>query len=564
MRNKTRRRLAGIAAVVMTTSLLLGVGPAAAGEQMVMDEVPITLTDWSDTLTVPQFDPADGILQSVEVKFDATVAGEAKYESLDAAPTTITIELKAEVELQRPDTSVLSLLAPLVTQVDSADAFDGAIDFDGPSGGTFTGLTATLNDTQVFTSPADLALFTGTGTLDFPVSATGRSTASGAGNLILNFRTDAGAKLTVTYTFVAPSIDIEKATNGEDADAAPGPTIPAGDPVTWTYVVTNTGDVDLENVTVTDDQGVAVSCPQTTLAVGESMTCTGNGTAVVGQYANIGSVVGTPVGGGEPVEDRDPSHYTGQEPPQPGIDIEKATNGEDADAAPGPTIPAGDPVTWTYVVTNTGDVDLENVTVTDDQGVAVSCPQTTLAVGESMTCTGNGTAVVGQYANIGSAVGNPVDDQGRPIGPPVEDSDPSHYTSPPPPGGEGCTPGYWKQPQHFGNWVGFSPSDSYSAVFGVPYDKTLLEALQTGGGREKALGRHSVAALLNAANGDVNFAFSTGQVIALVQDAWATGDYNGAKNQLAGENEEGCDLGRNPGPDGGSGQGKGKGKGKKP
>ncbi len=556
MRSNTRRRIAGIAAMVMATSLLFGVGAAAAGDQMFMDDVPVTLTDWSDTLTVPQFDPATGILQSVEVSFDATVDGEAKYESLDGAPTTITLELKANVELQRPDLTK-SLLAPLVTQVDNADAFDGVIDFDGPSGGTFPGLTATLNDTQLLTAPADLALFTGSGTVDFPVSAEGRSTASGAGNLLLNFTTKAAAKLTVTYTFTAPSIDIEKATNGVDADAPAGPVIPVGDPVTWTYVVTNTGDVQLIDVTVTDDQGVAVACPESTLDPLESMTCTGNGTAAAGQYANVGSVVGTPVDGagqpsGPPVDDSDPSHYFGA---RASIDIEKSTNGEDADAPTGPRIPVGDSVTWTYVVTNTGNVPLTNVTVTDDQGVAVACPKSTLDPLETMTCTASGTAVVGQYANLGTVTGDGP-------GGPVADEDPSHYLGEQPAGGEGCTPGYWKQPQHFGSWVGFSPSDSYAAVFGVPYGKTLLEALQTGGGGQKALGRHSVAALLNTANDDVSFAFTPGQVIALVQDAWATGDFNGAKNELAAENEQGCDLGRNPGPDGGSGQGKGKGKGK--
>ena len=82
-----------------------------------------------------------------------------------------------------------------------------------------------------------------------------------------------------------------------------------GDPIIWTYVVTNTGNVNLTNVTVTDDQGVVVTCPQATLDVGESMTCTGNGTAAAGQYANNSTVVGTPPVGAQ-VTDEDPSHYT--------------------------------------------------------------------------------------------------------------------------------------------------------------------------------------------------------------------------------------------------------------
>ena len=66
-------------------------------------------------------------------------------------------------------------------------------------------------------------------------------------------------------------------------------------------------------MTVTDDQGVVVTCPQTTLDVGESMTCTGDGTAAAGQYANIGTATGTSPTG-EIVEDEDPSHYFGADP----------------------------------------------------------------------------------------------------------------------------------------------------------------------------------------------------------------------------------------------------------
>ena len=182
-------------------------------------------------------------------------------------------------------------------------------------------------------------------------------------------------------------------------------------------MVTNNSNVPLSNVGVTDDKGVTVSCPKTTLAVAESMTCTANGTAVAGQYANIGTATGTPPVG-DPVTDDDPSHYFGTTST---IDIEKATNGEDADTPTGPNIPVGDAVAWTYVVTNNSNVPLSNVGVTDDQGVTVSCPKTTLAVAESMTCTANGTAVAGQYANMGTATGTP------PVGDPVTDDDPSHY-----------------------------------------------------------------------------------------------------------------------------------------
>lgn len=117
--------------------------------------------------------------------------------------------------------------------------------------------------------------------------------------------------------------------------------------------------------------------------------------------------------------------------------------------------------------------------------------------------------------------------------------------SPPGNGTEGCTPGYWKQSHHFDSWVGYMPGQSFETVFGVNVpgrDLTLLQALQQGGGGWKALGRHAVAALLNASNSSVDYEYTTAEVIAIVQDAFRTGDFEAAKNLLAEENEEGCPL----------------------
>lgn len=112
-----------------------------------------------------------------------------------------------------------------------------------------------------------------------------------------------------------------------------------------------------------------------------------------------------------------------------------------------------------------------------------------------------------------------------------------------PPGGEGCTPGYWKQPHHFDSWVGYAPGDSFNTVFGVASGfTTLLQGLEAGGGGQNALARHAVAALLNTSSPSVDYEFTTAQVIALVQNAYATGNYEAAKNILAAENEAGCPL----------------------
>ena len=219
------------------------------------------------------------------------------------------------------------------------------------------------------------------------------------------------------YFGVQGGIELKKFTNGEDADTAPGPFIAVGAPVTWTYRVTNTGNGALADIVVSDDRGVAVSCPGATLAVGASMTCTGTGTAQAGQYTNDATVTGS-TAVGEPVSASDPSNYYGA---TPGIHLEKSTNGDDADAAPGPAIRVGDPVTWTFTVYNTGNTPLTGITVTDDHGVTVSCPSATLAVGAQMECTASGTATLGQYENTATVVGTDA------AGTQLSDSDPSHY-----------------------------------------------------------------------------------------------------------------------------------------
>ena len=109
---------------------------------------------------------------------------------------------------------------------------------------------------------------------------------------------------------VGPKVTIKKSTNGEDADNPPGPSIKVGNTVTWSYVVTNAGTIPLTGVAVVDDKGVVVTCGSvTTLAVGQTLTCTGTGVATLGQYSNIGKVTANSASGA--VDDSDPSHYLG-------------------------------------------------------------------------------------------------------------------------------------------------------------------------------------------------------------------------------------------------------------
>jgi LPXTG-motif cell wall-anchored protein len=107
-----------------------------------------------------------------------------------------------------------------------------------------------------------------------------------------------------------PSINIEKSTNGHDADTPPGPPITVGERVGWKYVVTNDGNVALSDVTVTDDV-LGDVCLIGDLGVGASDSCELTGEAVVGDYANEGTATGIH-GEQTIVTDTDMSHYFGQ------------------------------------------------------------------------------------------------------------------------------------------------------------------------------------------------------------------------------------------------------------
>lgn len=111
-------------------------------------------------------------------------------------------------------------------------------------------------------------------------------------------------------------------------------------------------------------------------------------------------------------------------------------------------------------------------------------------------------------------------------------------------GGEGCTPGYWKQPHHWDSWTApYTPATEFDDVFADAFgEMTLQEVLSQGGGGLKALGRHAVAALLNAASPGVDYDMTTAEVIAAFNAAYLSGDYEALKTTLEDFNEQGCPL----------------------
>jgi uncharacterized repeat protein (TIGR01451 family) len=202
---------------------------------------------------------------------------------------------------------------------------------------------------------------------------------------------------TADVDVINPSIDIEK----DPADQQ----VIIGSPVTWTLTVTNTGDVDLTDVEVTD--AIAPICDNAIgdLAAGASVSYDCTLEVVSGDFTNTADVTGTPPVG-PPVTDSDDADVDAIDP---SIEIEKTTST--------PDIEDGETATFEITVTNTGDVDLENVEVTD--ALAPDCDNSigSLASGASVTYSCTLTNVTSDLTNTAEASGTP------PVGPPVTDSD---------------------------------------------------------------------------------------------------------------------------------------------
>ncbi|WP_420915760.1 DUF7507 domain-containing protein, partial [Algoriphagus taiwanensis] len=133
----------------------------------------------------------------------------------------------------------------------------------------------------------------------------------------------------------------------------------AGDLITYTLIVTNTGNVTLTNTTVTDPLTNA-NDNVGNLLPGQSATVTTN-YAVNQTDVDNGSVVNTATATGTaPNQSAQTAtaSATVTAIQTPGIALTKTANPTTYDQA-------GDLITYTLIVTNTGNVTLTNTTVTD-------------------------------------------------------------------------------------------------------------------------------------------------------------------------------------------------------
>ncbi|MCB9150173.1 MAG: choice-of-anchor E domain-containing protein [Caldilineaceae bacterium] len=321
-------------------------------------------------LTFSQFDPSVGVLTGVEVSLSGDVSGTLGYENVNGAVNTFNIEYEVDLTVDLPNAATATANGMVAEMLPNVPAFDGALDYGGASGGQRP-VSVPLANTVQFTDTPTLALFAGAGAISLPVAATSAFTVTGQGPAVAQFNTSAAAAGTVRYTYVVANIQIKKYTNGVDADTLTGPLIHVGDPITWSYVVRNIGTAPLPTVDVSDsDASVSPAYvsgdanANTILDVGEEWHYTASGVAAAGQYSNTGAVTASTPNVSGPdlvVTDADLSHYFGIDPH---IAVQKTASATQ--------IAAGDVVTYSYDVSNIGNIYLLNAEVTDDQCAPVT------------------------------------------------------------------------------------------------------------------------------------------------------------------------------------------------
>ena len=198
----------------------------------------------------------------------------------------------------------------------------------------------------------------------------------------------------------SPLIALTKAGTLNMTVVAPADRADVGDKITYAFTVTNTGNVTLTNVTVTDPKVTVVGGPIASLAPGASNSTTFTATYTLtqadintGSVVNLATVTGTKPGGGTATGT---GGTTVSLPQSAAIALTKAGTLNMTVVAPADRADVGDKITYAFTVTNTGNVTLTNVTVTDPKVTVVGGPIASLAPGASNSTTFTATYTLTQ------------------------------------------------------------------------------------------------------------------------------------------------------------------------
>ena len=191
-----------------------------------------------------------------------------------------------------------------------------------------------------------------------------------------------------------------------------------GDVLHYTFEVTNTGNVTLHDVALSDPDAVVVGGPIATMAPGDADSTTFTASYTVtqadvdaGSFTNVAMASGIAPNGTTIVQDSDSAALAGPVA-GPSLILEKTADSTTCNTA-------GQTITYSYRVTNNGNVTLfAPFAVSDDRIDMVDCSTApaSLAPDETFTCTGVYTVTqadmdAGSVTNIATVSGVDINDE---------------------------------------------------------------------------------------------------------------------------------------------------------
>lgn len=171
---------------------------ARANELTHTATVPLAISPWSQTVTIPRFPASLGTLDDVRVELRNVVRGRVGYENTAASAATSVISLQGTLALTGAGNNFATIAAlPVAAQT---QAFDGVIDFAGPSGGLVANLVTQATNQSTPTE----SLYIGSGTVSLTLNATNTTNIASGAPLQLNPRVQVDAEVRVTYVYTPP------------------------------------------------------------------------------------------------------------------------------------------------------------------------------------------------------------------------------------------------------------------------------------------------------------------------------------------------------------------------
>jgi uncharacterized repeat protein (TIGR01451 family) len=350
---------------------------------------PTGVITWTPTITVPGDVWTQTVVVNVEAGYTGTltnvveVATEEGATGIFTETTTVfnpAIHVDKEANVSTANVGqaitytyrVTNTGSVTLTNINAEDNRLGAISLPTTtlSPGEFTTGTTTYaaQESDLPGPLTNTVVVTGSGTPPFSAVVTGTDSES------------------VGLTFNA-AIEIAKTPDSQTAVSAA--------PVTFTITITNAGDVTLSPITVTDV--LAPNCERTipSLAAGNGASYTCTTTAGPNDFTNTAIVTGM-LPGGDAVTGSDTAFV---DVLQPAIEIAKMPDSQ--------AVISGGAAAFTIAITNTGEVTLTDVAVSDALVSNCSRTVTELAAGEGISYACAATNVVTDFINTAVVTGTP-------------------------------------------------------------------------------------------------------------------------------------------------------------